>query len=75
MDLATAREMLNLYISAEKAIAGGAQSYKIGDKELTRANLSHIRKHMTYWHNKVREFESNQSGRRGITIKKAVYVG
>jgi len=74
MDIETAKAMLQLYIDAEKAIAGGAQSYKIGDKELTRVNMSYIRDNMQYWENKVKELESNPSGRRGITIKKAVYV-
>lgn len=38
------RERLQKYISAEDAILNGAQSYKIGNRELTRADLSEIRK-------------------------------
>lgn len=36
-------ERLKLYISAERAILSG-QSYTIGNRTLTRANLSEVRK-------------------------------
>ena len=35
---------LNQYIAAERAILGGAQSYNIGNRSLTRANLEYIGK-------------------------------
>lgn len=35
---------LELYLDCENKILSGAQSYKIGDRELTRADLSTIRK-------------------------------
>jgi len=42
--LEQAREMLALYIDAEKAILSGAQSYNIAGQSLTRAHLAEIRK-------------------------------
>lgn len=35
---------LTLYYEAEEAILGGAQSYSIGNRSLTRAQLEEIRK-------------------------------
>jgi len=35
---------LTLYIAAEAAILGGAQSYSIGNRTLTRADLHQIQK-------------------------------
>jgi len=75
MDITTAKEMFNSWLAAEKAIIQGAQSYKVGDKEVTRVNMSYIRENVRYWENKVKELESNPSGRRGIVMKRAVYVG
>ena len=37
-------ERLKQYLAAEKAILEGGQSYKIGNRMLTRADLSEIRK-------------------------------
>ena len=46
-----ANEALNLrlkqYLEAEKAILVAGQSYKIGNRTLTRANLSEIREAMS----------------------------
>ncbi len=41
--LEMARERLSLYYEAERRVLVG-QSYTIGDRQLTRANLSEIRK-------------------------------
>ena len=35
---------LELYYEAERCILAGAQSYAIGNRQLTRANLAEIRK-------------------------------
>lgn len=40
--IADIQERLNKYIAAEAAILGGAQSYNIGNRSLTRANLEFI---------------------------------
>ena len=43
-----AREHLKIWLDAEKAVATG-QSYKIGTRSLTRANLSDIADRIKYW--------------------------
>lgn len=58
-----AREMLQMWLDAEKAVATG-QSYKIGSRSLTRANLSDIAKRITYWKNEVAKLESGRTGAR-----------
>lgn len=40
--IATTEARLASYIAAEQAIMSGAQSYSIGNRSLTRANLEHI---------------------------------
>lgn len=43
MELADKRERLRLYLECEAAILSGAQSYQIGSRLLTRANLAEVR--------------------------------
>lgn len=52
-----AREHLRIWLEAEKAVATG-QSYKIGTRSLTRANLSDIASRIKYWRNEVDKLES-----------------
>lgn len=42
--ITTVQARLELYYEAERQILAGAQSYEIGNRQLTRANLSEIRK-------------------------------
>ena len=44
----TCKEMINSYIEAEKSVLLG-QSYKIGSRELTRADLTEIIKARQLW--------------------------
>ena len=46
LELPTTRERLALYLAAEKRVLLG-QSYTIGNRQLTRANLAEIRKAIT----------------------------
>lgn len=48
---------LSAYISAETAILSGAQSYSIGNRSLTRANLDQIRKAITELYAEKRRLE------------------
>jgi antitoxin (DNA-binding transcriptional repressor) of toxin-antitoxin stability system len=59
----TARERLALWLEAEAAVATG-QSYTIGTRTLTRANLNAIRAEIVFWDNKVAETEAAAT-RRG----------
>ena len=67
-NLEEAKEMYRLWIDAEKAVTTG-QSYKIGTRSLTRANLSEIAERVKFWRNEVDKLES---GRRGIRVIRAV---
>jgi hypothetical protein len=75
MDLTTAKTMLDEWIKAERKIISGAQHYEIGDKKVTRVNMSYIRKNIAYWEKKVKDLTANPSGVRRMTMKRAVYVG
>lgn len=43
------RAKLHEYMEAETAILSGAQSYSIGGRSLTRANLKDIRDGIVFW--------------------------
>lgn len=61
--LKTAKEHLNMWLDAESEVKIN-QSYTIGGKSFTRANLGEIRKQIEYWSNKVQELE-NIAKRKG----------
>ncbi len=63
--LAIAEERLALYLAAEEKVLEG-QSYRIGERELNRANLSHIREAIEYWDSRVKDMSSG--GGRSRTI-------
>lgn len=46
--LEKAKEMLDSWLEAEKAVMSG-QSYTIGSRSITKANLLEIRKSVQYW--------------------------
>ena len=62
IELEEAREMLKLYTEAEKKILSG-QSYKIGTRELTRANLAIVVENREKWQKTVNDLE-NPKGKR-----------
>lgn len=61
IDLTTATAQLNAYIAAETAVLGG-QSYKIGERELRRADLGTIREGIVYWDGWVKRLTARTSG-------------
>lgn len=61
--LETAKKHLEAWLEAELQVTTN-QSYTIGTRSLTRANLSEIRKQIEFWGNKVAELE-NQKNHRG----------
>lgn len=60
--LKTYKTRLDLYYKAEAAILEGAQSYTIGSRHLTRADLAEIRKMISTLEDGVDELESQVSG-------------
>ncbi len=68
MNLEFAEERLTMWLDAEKALAH-AQSYMIttpggGQQQVTRANLSEVRKQIQYWQQQV-SFITTSRGRFG----------
>jgi hypothetical protein len=59
--LATAQEKLNLWLSAEGAVALG-QSVAHEGKALTRANLAQIREQIDYWQAQVQRLSRTRTG-------------
>ena len=52
-------EKLNTWLAAEEAIATG-QSYQMGTRMLTRANLKQVREEMEYWAGKLAEADAEE---------------
>ena len=50
---------LNTWLAAEEAIATG-QSYQIGTRMLTRADLKQVREQLEYWGGKLAEAEAEE---------------
>lgn len=55
--LETAKRHLDMWLEAETQVAIN-QSYTIGGKSFTRANLSEIRNQVKYWSDKVEELQN-----------------
>jgi hypothetical protein len=67
IDLTTAQTQLNAYVAAEIAVLGG-QLYKIGDRELRRADLAEIRAGIDYWDKRVKYLNARASGRGRVIV-------
>lgn len=57
VSLETAKKHLDAWLSAELEVTTH-QSYTIGSRSLTKANLSEIRKEIDYWKNEVARLEN-----------------
>lgn len=55
--LAVAKKHLDAWLTAELEVTTH-QSYTIGSRSLTKANLSEIRKQIEYWENQVARLEN-----------------
>lgn len=66
--LERAKQMLDRWLEAEIAVTTG-QSYKIGTRSLTRADMKAIRAAQQFWQNEIAKIES---GRRGARVMRAV---
>lgn len=55
--LETAKRHLDAWLEAEIAVTN-AQSYTIGSRIMTKADLKEIRKTIEFWENKVAELEN-----------------
>ena len=63
-----ARENLTMWLDAERAITT-SQSYKIGTRSLSRADLSMVASRIAFWRNEIEKLEN---GQRGLRVVRAV---
>ena len=65
--LEIAKEHLNTWLKAELNVSTN-QSYQIGTRMLTRANLKEIRNTIKFWEDKIAQIEiiSNRRGRNRV---------
>jgi hypothetical protein len=61
-DLLTAKQHLQAWLAAEIAVTA-AQSYTIGTRSLSKANLAEIREQIKFWQNAVARLENMEQGR------------
>lgn len=61
--LQEAKTHLATWLAAELELAT-SQSYTIGTRSLTRANLAEVREQVKYWEKKVRQLESGKGRNR-----------
>ncbi len=69
--LEIAQKHLNAWLKAELTVTTG-QSYTIGSRALTRANLTEIRNSIDYWNEKVHKLENVQRKGGRNRIKRGV---
>ncbi|KHF27309.1 hypothetical protein LR68_03856 [Anoxybacillus sp. BCO1] len=66
--LQEARQHLRAWMDAELAVSTG-QRYRIGTRELTRADLGEIAKRIQFWSNEVARLEKGRgSGARVLRV-------
>lgn len=69
--LEVAQKHLDAWLEAEMTVTTG-QSYTIGSRNLTRANLTEIRNAIEYWNGKVQKLENLQKRGGRNRIKRGV---
>ena len=71
---ADAQTRLQLWLDAEEAISKG-QSYAIGDRSLTRANLPDVIERIGYYQRQVEGFRAKALGAASSGVRVAKWVG
>lgn len=72
MNIEQYKKRLELYEKAEETILCGGQSYRIGTRSFTRANLSEIREMIDYLTKKIKELEIKERTGSGKNATKRV---
>ena len=62
-----AKTMLQAWLEAEMRVTKG-QSYRIGSKELTRADLSLVAERIDFWRREVARLEQGRKGLRTMRV-------
>ncbi len=69
--LETAQKHLDAWLEAEMTVTTG-QSYTIGSRNLTRANLTEIRNAIDYWNKKVIALDNAQKSGGTSRVRRVV---
>lgn len=69
--LEIAKKHLDAWLTAELEVTTH-QSYTIGSRSLTKANLSQIREQIQYWQNEVAKLENIEKGHGRNRVMRAV---
>jgi hypothetical protein len=69
--LERAKTHLEAWLNAELKVSNG-QSYSIGSRSLTYANISEIRKQIEYWKNQIANLEALDSGRKNMRSRRFI---
>ncbi len=69
--LKTAKRHLDAWLEAEMAVTN-AQSYTIGSRTMTKADLAEIRESIDYWQGKVIQLENIKSNGGRNRVKRIV---
>lgn len=71
--LAIAQTKVAECLAAEAAVLSGAQSYTIGNRALSRAQLSEIASRLTFWRGEVARLQAQADGDTGGGIMTASF--
>ncbi|MEI6856719.1 DUF6148 family protein [Psychrilyobacter sp.] len=66
--LEEAQAKLKLWMEAEDTVAMGGKRYKIGKRELERADLNLISKRIEYWKRMILQIKRGTSGPRSVSV-------
>lgn len=69
--LKQAQQHLEMWLNAEEEIAT-SQSYTIGTRTLTRANLKEVRDQIKFWQSKVDNLEKAAAGKGRNRVYRAI---
>ena len=64
----TLQERLQLYLDCEKKLVGGAVSYRIGDRELRRADLATVQQMIDDLSAQIKALELKNGRRRQVVF-------
>lgn len=62
------KKRLEMYYQAEEAILSGAQSYSMGSRNLTRANLAEVRSTIEYLIKQIAVEEARAAGKGKMRV-------
>jgi len=70
--LQIAQRHLAAWLDAELVLSEGGQSYQIGSRMLTRANLREIRNTIKFWSDKIAYIESVEKHKGRNRVQRAI---